>query len=545
MKHPDTLTNEIEKLLGRATGDALIGASGIDDDPLLTRWVMRIGEEVAVHSDRLDTKPEFVILGSDVANALTLPGSKVLVTRGLLDEVTSDDELAGVLAHECGHIAKRHAWQQLQNNGLFALLLSLVRPKSEVVRQGVVVLNLLRALAQSRENEYQADDVGLKFATAAGYAPAGLLHFIQTMASGPMAKWEEYFATHPPGTKRNQRGREQSVVREADADSRAAVAAGFDRRGLSGLAEQVRQGQRDPLTLAPPTPRSGYLRDERRSLAEAASGQQKRLLATYKPLVTSSTLQQLLLLTAQSQDIRFIALSTHAYLLQFHIQDVYARSVRLLRLAMPVWEDLVPENSDRDTPDQARGRSEVQEAIRRVAGTPEPLQKASKAALLALSDLHLGRFYKLDSGAQWTRIAAIEGLIRYAESELSRADKAAGIGWRYLALARIRRYQCRLDRLVPEDDKTSRSLWQQLIEARLGQAVTGEGSTGEASVRAALATQRQVSETMVAKGRGSLLWADWVAQNQGIPENIATILRLLTLDMERELAARAYLRRKE
>jgi len=542
VKRPDTLANEIEKLLGRASSDALIGASGIDDDPLLTRWVTRIGREVAAHSDRLDAKPEFIVLGSDVANALTLPGSKVLVTRGLLDEVTSDDELAGVLAHECGHVAKRHAWQQLQNNAIFALLLNLARPKSVVLRQSALVLNLLRALAQSRDNEYQADDVGLQFATAAGYAPAGLLHFIQTMASGPMAKWEEYFATHPPGAKRNQRGREQSIVREADADSRAAVAAGFDRRGLSGLAELVRQGRRDPLALAPPPPSSTYLREERRSLAEATSGQQKRLLATYKPLVTSSTLQQLLLLTAQSQDIRFIALSTHAYLLQFHIQDVYARSVRLLRLAVPVWEDLVPENSDGDTSDQARGRAEVQEAVRRLAGTPEPLQKASKAALLALSDLHLGRFYKLDSGAQWTRIAAIEGLIRYAESELSRADKAAGIGWRYLALARIRRYQRRLDLLVPESDLACRALWQELLEARLGQAVTGEGPTGAASIRAALATQRQVSEIMVAAERGSPLWADRVAQNQGIPENIATVLRLLTLDIERELAARSSLR---
>jgi hypothetical protein len=184
----------------------------------------------------------------------------------------------------------------------------------------------------------------------------------------------------------------------------------------------------------------------------------------------------------------------------------------------------------------------VQEAVRRLAGTPEPLQKASKAALLALSDLHLGRFYKLDSGAQWTRIAAIEGLVRYAESEISRADKAAGIGWRYLALARIRRYQRRLDLLVPESDLARRALWQELLEARLGQAVTGEGPTGAASIRAALATQRQVSEIMVAAERGSPLWADRVAQNQGIPENIATVLRLLTLDIERELAARSSLR---
>ena len=68
MKRPDTLANEIEKLLGRATSEALIGASGIDDDPLLVNWVTRLGAQVAAHSPRRDAKPQFVILGSDVGN---------------------------------------------------------------------------------------------------------------------------------------------------------------------------------------------------------------------------------------------------------------------------------------------------------------------------------------------------------------------------------------------------------------------------------------------------------------------------------------------
>lgn len=543
MKRPDTLANEIEKLLGRASSEALIGASGLDDDPLLLGWVQRIGSEVAAHSARRDAKPEFIVLGSDVANALTLPGSKVLVTRGLLDEVTSDDELAGVLAHEVGHVAKKHAWQQLQNNAIFAVLASVARPRSNVLREALPLLNVLRALAQSRDHEHQADEEGLKYATAAGYAPTGLIRFIEAMASGPMASWEEYFATHPPGAKRTARGKSNPLVQQQDPDTRAAVAAGFDRRGLSGLAELVRQG-RDPFAFPPQPPLSARFREERRDLASQASAQQKRLLSTYKPLVTSTTLQQLLLLTAQTQDIRFIALSTHAYLLQFHVQDVYARSVRLLRTALSVWEDLVPD-TDPDTPELLTGRGEVQEALKRLTGAPEPLERATKASLMALTDLHLGRFYKLNSSAQWTRIAAIEGVIRYAESELSRADKASGVAWRYLALARIRRYQRRLDRLVPENQDEARTLWQELLERRLGQGTLGTGPTGAASVRAALAAQRQLPENRLERARGGQPWAEWVAQSGGIPENVATVLRLLTLDLERELAARAYVRRKD
>ena len=335
------------------------------------------------------------------------------------------------------------------------------------------------------------------------------------------------------------------MIHEADTDSRAAIAAGFDRRGLSGLAELVRLG-RDPLAL-PPLPAltlSPRFREERLELVTSAIAQQKRLLATYKPLITSGMLQQLLLLTSQSQDLRFIALSTHAYLLQFQIQDVYARTVRLLRQAVPVWDDLAGTQGD-DTPDRILGREEVQEALRRVAGTAEPLQRATKAALTVLTDLHLGRFYKLSSGAQWTRIAAIEGLIRYGESELSRADRASGTAWRYLALARIRRYQHRLGLLAPQNDVQARTLWQTLLETRLGQVVSGEGTAGDASIRAALAVQRQTTEANVEARRNGQLWAQWVAQSDGIPENIATVLRLLTLDLERELAARAYLQRKD
>nr|WP_309688601.1 M48 family metalloprotease [Armatimonas sp.] len=541
MKRPDTLANEIEKLLGRASSDALIGASGIDDDPLLTRWVTRIGQEVAVHSDRLDAKPEFVILGSDVANALTLPGSKVLVTRGLLDEVTSDDELAGVLAHEVGHVAKRHAWQQLQNNGLVALLLRFAPPKGSVLRQGLPVLNLLRALAQSRDNEYQADRVGLGFAAAAGYAPSGLLRFIETMASGPMAAWEEYFSTHPAGPKRTTVGRQQPVVRESDVDSRGAVAAGLDARGFAGLAQLARLG-RDPLALPALTPASlsARNRQERKDLADTIQRQQTRLLATYKPLVTASTLQQLLLLTAQNQDIRRLILSTHAYLLQFKLQDVYARTLRLLRLAGPTW-DALHVGMDPETIECLRGRLEIREALAQIAAVPTPLQRASQASLTVLADLHLGGFYRLNSGAQWTHFAAVEGLIRYAESELARADRAAGLGWRYLAMARVRRYQQQLDQLIPESSLTKRALWSELVERRLGQTVEWSGSAGEASVSAALHVERGDKKPCPL----GTSWADWVVQSGGTPENIATVLRLLTLDIQRELAARAYLGWKE
>ena len=248
MPRPDQLSSEIEKLFGKVTSDALSGASGIEEDPLLQGWVYRIGTKVAAHSDRKELPPTFAILGSDVANALTLPGSKIFVTRGLLDDVISEDELAGVLAHEAAHVAKRHAWQQLVGNATILLALSLVRPKSRDLRLGATIINILRSLSQSRTNELQADAVGICFASAAGYHPEALIRFIERLNAGSIPWWQEYLATHPPGEKRARQGRHLPLVESTDPDSRASLAAGLNARELPALAELVRRG-RDPLAL--------------------------------------------------------------------------------------------------------------------------------------------------------------------------------------------------------------------------------------------------------------------------------------------------------
>lgn len=528
MPRPDQLSSEIEKLFGRVTSDALTGAAGLDTDLLLLEWIQRIGASVAAHSDRKDLPPRFAILGSDVANALTLPGSQVFVTRGLLDEVTSEDELAGVLAHEVGHVAKRHAWQQLTSNATFVLALSLVKPKSRELRLGATVINVLRALSQSRSNEYQADDIGLGFAAAAGYHPRGLVAFIERLASGPMAPWEEYFATHPPGPKRAERGRSNPLLSSRDVSSQASVAAGFDQRGLPGLAEVTRAGG-DPLALIPLLfPRlPADLVAERADIHQRSESYLQRLMRTYRPLEVGSTLQQILLLTATTSDVRFVALATHAYLLQLKVQDVYARTVRLLRAAPSVWDALLPDVG-LTAVEAALGRGETLECLLQIDGAPDPLRRAAEAATLALSDLNIGRFYNLSGSAQWTRIGAIEGLILYAERELVRADKASSDAWRSLSKARLRRYKAAINRLVPEGATAPLQTWQTLLERRLGQPVTPRYPVGEATVRALLSVQLQKPNVDLE-----------VARNGGIPENVATVLRLFTLELERELAALA------
>jgi len=516
MPRPDQLSQEIEKRLGRVTSDALTSASGLDTDPLLLRWVQSLGASVAAHSDRRELPPHFAILGSDVANALTLPGSLIFVTRGLLDEVTSEDELVGVLAHEVAHVAKRHAWQQLTSNLIFVAALNRIKPKSRELRLGATLVNVLRALGQSRANEYQADDIGVGFAAAAGYHPAGLIAFIERLASGPMAPWEEYFSTHPPGPKRAERGRESALIESHDPSDLASIAAGFDARGLPHLAELTRRGG-DPLALLPlvvaPCPQA--LTEERADIRRRTDSHLHRLMSTYRPLALGNTLQQILLLTATTTDLRFVALATHAYLLQLKVQDIYARTVRLLRSAPSVWDALLP-SSWVSPLESGQGRGETLDCLFQLDAVPDPLRRASEAATVALTDLNVGRFYNLSGSAQWTRIAAIEGLILYAERELVRADKASRSAWRSLAKARVRRYRTALNRLVPPGSAEAQQSLQAIVERRLGVHLSTALPAGDA-------TLQEIE----------------LAQSEQIPENGATVLRLLTLELERELAAGA------
>ncbi len=508
----ERLDTVLEKLIGPLLGEAMAGSFGTDEDPLLAPWVRRIGDEIAAFSPRDDLKPRFSILASDVANAVALPGGQIFVTRGLLDSVTSDDELAGVLAHEIGHVARRHALKHLGENGAVLALLSLV--KSRDVRVAGTVLNVLRGLARSRTLEAQADEIGLGLAAAAGYDPRGLVRFLESIAGGKTGKIEEYFLTHPTPEKRLQACRRSPLIQRLTRDDREALAAGLTRRGRLAGAAAVRAG-RDPLALgaSPLGPAlTGSLARDRESVVQQASASLTQLTGVWKAQKISGTLQQLLFLNNQPGDLRWLILAARAYSVQSRLLDAYARSVRTLRLAPGVGEALLRAGI---------GPEEADEALRRAGQVHEPLGRASRATLGVLGDLNL-RLWRLSSREQWLRFGALEGLLRYAESELSRVDERSGQGWRLLSRARLRHYQLRLDRLIAAGGA--------FTTERLG---TEPLTSGAGAIRRALAleTDRREAELEAQRGPG-----DWIeaVEKWGVPENVATVLRLAVLDRERE-----------
>ncbi|MBV8223277.1 MAG: M48 family metalloprotease, partial [Candidatus Eremiobacteraeota bacterium] len=98
---------EISK--GAAISKEVDRQSLLVDDPFLTNWVTGIGNNLAKYRAREDINYTFSIINSDEINAFSLPGGFVHVDMGLLNTVSSDDELAAVMAHEIGHVERRHA----------------------------------------------------------------------------------------------------------------------------------------------------------------------------------------------------------------------------------------------------------------------------------------------------------------------------------------------------------------------------------------------------------------------------------------------------
>ena len=212
--------DEIE--LGREADKAIEARYGFYADAALQEYVDGIGRSLASRSERSQLPWTFRILDSPVINAFALPGGFVYVTRGLLAYTNSEAELAGVLGHEIGHVTGRHSrgrsrvstWLSI---GLLAgsLLSGAVCDiASTGLPQQVSGLFLLK---YSRDQERDADERGIGYATAGGYDPRGIGGFFETLQSleqqSDRKKVPGWVSTHPQVDDRIERS--EQWAREA------------------------------------------------------------------------------------------------------------------------------------------------------------------------------------------------------------------------------------------------------------------------------------------------------------------------------------------
>jgi len=199
------------------------------DHPELQAYVNEVGQRLAKQSHRPQLQWHFTVVDSPEVNAFALPGGYVYITRGIMAYLNSEAELAGVLAHEIGHVTARHGVRQQSTAtvaGLGAMLGSILVPGLN--NQGGATL--LQGMAQAwtagygREHELQSDRLGAQYLAQAGYAPQAMIDLVgvlknQEVFDAELAKKEgreprRYhgtFATHPSNDERLKQ-----VVREAD-----------------------------------------------------------------------------------------------------------------------------------------------------------------------------------------------------------------------------------------------------------------------------------------------------------------------------------------
>lgn len=203
-------SQEKEIAIGRQLALQVEQQSKLVEDPLITEYVNRVGQNIVLHSD---AKLPFTIkvIDSDEVNAFALPGGFFYVNRGLILAADNEAELAGVMAHEIAHVCARHAMEN-QGKGAFINYASLAGIifggpiVSGILQNGGGILAGLASLKFSRGAENEADNLGVQYLYASGYDPMGMSTMFEKLASQNKKKpgtIQKLFSTHPPSAQRH------------------------------------------------------------------------------------------------------------------------------------------------------------------------------------------------------------------------------------------------------------------------------------------------------------------------------------------------------
>lgn len=207
-----------EKQIGREGFPATIAEYGQYDDAQLAAYVDNIGQRLAKVSELPDLEWHFTVLDDPVVNAFAMPGGYIYITRGILANLNSEAQLAGVLGHEIGHVTARHSAKQITQQQIAGLGLGLASAFSSSFRRysGAAEQALgLMMLKYGRDDETQADALGIRYATAAGWDPReipGTYETLGRIADKGGGRLPFYLSTHPDPGDRAQRTTQLSAA---------------------------------------------------------------------------------------------------------------------------------------------------------------------------------------------------------------------------------------------------------------------------------------------------------------------------------------------
>ncbi len=367
-----------ERWLGDILSAAVTSANGMLQDPLMRKSVDRISRALTSGQPT----PRILLLDTAVINAWTLPGNTILITRGLVTWAETDDILAGIIAHELGHVERHHAWRQLSQSILLRVIVDRIRTNDRALRMVLSGISILTALSWSRSHELEADRFATERLAKSGFSPIAWWRFLDERAeSGPFA---ELLSTHPSDATRVRNlqadftNRVQKLIPEETLVGLRSMRVGFTSSGA-----KVRSN-RSPNHWD----KQGYYR--------------QRLGKTFSPQNILGPLQRLMIWNVPATDPAILIVAGHVFALQEQLSDILAT----LSSAITVID--------------ASRSSRAEPLLDRAIGCAS---KAQTAIGLVLTDVHTriaeppGRAL----AAKGTRFAVREGLLIKAQKELDTA----------------------------------------------------------------------------------------------------------------------------
>lgn len=244
-----SLISEQEEIaLGKQTDGEIKAQYGIYGDQALNTYVEKIGQSMTSLTHRPHLTYHFAVLDTPVVNAFAVPGGYVYVTRGILAMMNSEAELAVVLGHELGHVNARHSVTKLSQLMLAQLGLGVAGAISETFAKlsGAASVGIqLLFLKFSRDDEREADTLGVEYSRKGGYNPSEMINFFGSLEKlGDLSGGQSlpgFLSTHPLTSERIQNTKD--MLLESDLQLK------IEKTGYLGAVNNMVYGQ---------DPRQGY-----------------------------------------------------------------------------------------------------------------------------------------------------------------------------------------------------------------------------------------------------------------------------------------------
>ena len=212
-------------------------------DEALCRYVDSVGQKVSRVSHSPNLKFTFSSVNDEMLNAMALPGGYIIITRGMLEKLETEAQLASILAHETLHVTARHSAAAISQQIGMDILLSaaLSQTSSQAAATAGRLSSQLVTLKYSRDNEREADKYGMDYSVKAGYDPMGMVETMDILNAENTRRPVEFFSTHPNPENRRQNLLNHIKTRGYD----------YNYQGLKVAREEYKKNVLDVLEKMP------------------------------------------------------------------------------------------------------------------------------------------------------------------------------------------------------------------------------------------------------------------------------------------------------